>query len=167
MTLPQLAETFSAEPVRSRPLKKDSFKPWFVCHHYQKQGHKGNKDVSSYVKSSAIVHSDRDVVQILLVVESSGRSKEQWILDSGSSLHITPIKHWFSTYECVQDGVILMGNNVACNAVGIGLVRNVHHISNMKMILISLGVVISSRCKDVLKVTNGFQLVMRGKKGSL
>lgn len=104
------------------------------------------------------------------MVESSGRSKEQWILNSGSSLHNTPNKKWF-TYECVQDGAVLMGNNVVCKVVGIGQVRNVHHILDVKKILISLGVFISCRYildKDVLKVTNGFRVVMRGKKkGSL
>ena len=144
---------------------------------------KGKESVSSsYEDSTAIVHGNC-CDDFVLVVELSKRSNDRWILDSGSSFHVTPHRHWFSTYDCVQGGVVHMGNNAMCNIVGVGSMRirmfdgmiynflNVHHVSDMKKNLISLGALVSdgSRCildKDGLEVTNGFQVVMKGKKKS-
>ena len=74
-----------------------------------------------------------------------------------------------------------MGNNAVCNVVGVGSVRirmfdgmvytllNVHHVSDMKKNLISVGALVSdgSRCildKDGFVITKGSQVVMMGKK---
>lgn len=88
-------------------------------------------------------------------------------------MHVIPYRHWFSTHDSVQGEVVHMGNNAVCNFVGVRSVRirmfdgmiytllNVHHVSDMKKNLISLGALNSdgSRCildKDGLEITNGF-----------
>ena len=45
------------------------------------------------------------------------------ILDSGASYHICPNREWFSTYEQVDSGNVLMINSAVCKAVGIGSIR--------------------------------------------
>ena len=63
-----------------------------------------NKDKESvgfsYEDSAAIVHSDC-YDDFVLVVESSERSYDRWILDSSSCFHVTPHIHCFSTYDIV------------------------------------------------------------------
>lgn len=55
------------------------------------------------------------IVRILsyLVVESGSKSNDKWILESGCSYHIMPNRHWFSTYDKDQGGVVLMANNAS------------------------------------------------------
>ena len=44
-------------------------------------------------------------------------------MDLGWSFHIGPNRDWFSTYEAIASGVVLMGNNATCKVVGI---RSMH-----------------------------------------
>ena len=36
---------------------------------------------------------------------------------------MTPKRDWFTTYQLISGGEVLMGNNMTCNVVGIGTVR--------------------------------------------
>ena len=57
---------------------------------------------------------------------------------------------WFSTYELVHKGAVLMGNNASCKVAGIGIVHikmfdgvvrtlgDVRHVHDLKRNLISL-----------------------------
>ena len=54
---------------------------------------------------------------------SGSCSGNSWILDSGCSYHMSPNRDWFSTYQSIDGGVVLMGNDVSCKVVGIGTVR--------------------------------------------
>ena len=60
-------------------------------------------------------------IQVLVVTTDS--NKDDWILNSGCSYHMTPNKHWFETYEEVSGGKVIMGNDAACKVVEIGTVR--------------------------------------------
>ena len=78
------------------------------------------------------------------------RAGENWILDSGCTFHMTPNWGWFSTYEPMHKGVVLMGNNASCKEAGIGTIHirmfdgvvrtlgNVRHVHSLKWNLISL-----------------------------
>nr|KYP47740.1 Retrovirus-related Pol polyprotein from transposon TNT 1-94 [Cajanus cajan] len=49
---------------------------------------------------------------------------KEWILvNFGCSFHMTPNKDWFKTYNQVDGGTVLLGNNKACKVIGIGFVR--------------------------------------------
>jgi len=62
-----------------------------------------------------------------------------------------PHRDWFTPYESVDCGVVLMGNNSQCKAMGKGAIRikmhngmittltNVRHVPDLKRNLISLG----------------------------
>ncbi|PHT53093.1 hypothetical protein CQW23_07555 [Capsicum baccatum] len=44
-------------------------------------------------------------------------SNNEWILDSVCSSHIYPNKDLFSTYNSVEDRVVLVDNNVSCKII--------------------------------------------------
>ena len=76
---------------------------------------------------------------------------DAWILDSGCTYHMTPVREWFFDFKELDGGVVYMGDDNTCKIKGIGsiklrnddgstkIVRNVRYIPNMKKNLISLG----------------------------
>jgi len=48
---------------------------------------------------------------------------QDWILDFGASLHVTPHKEWFSSYADGMKGSVHLGNNYACDIVGVGNIK--------------------------------------------
>lgn len=73
---------------------------------------------------------------MFIVVEK--QPTDEWILDSGCSFHICPNKHLFKTFERVDGGKVLLGNNLACKVAGIrtvgitmhnGVERDLKHVS--------------------------------------
>jgi len=94
---------------------------------------------------------------------------------------MTPFRDWFSSYDSIEGGVILLGNNVSCKVFGIGSVKikmhdgiirtltNVWHVPDLKRNLISLPALDSfgysfSGQSGVLKVTKGTFVVMKAEK---
>ena len=84
----------------------------------------------------------------LLVV--SGGVSHTWILDSGASLHVTPHRDWFISYE-ETIGSVTLGDSYSCDIVGIGdiamvmangvrfVIHNVRHVPTLTCNLISVG----------------------------
>ena len=68
-------------------------------------------------------------------------------------------RDWFSTYELLDVGVVLMGDDAQYDVVGIGTIQikthdsivrtlsSVHHFPNLKRNLISLGTLETNGCK--------------------
>ena len=50
----------------------------------------------------------------------SGEVSHSWVLDSGASLHVTPHREWFTSYESGSHGTVSLGDSYECNIVGIG-----------------------------------------------
>jgi len=96
-----------------------------------------------------------------------------------------PHRDWFSTYEPIDTGVVLMGNGAECKVVEIGPVQikthdsvvrilsKVRHIPNMTHYLISLGTLETNGCRitienGVLNVIKRAMVLMKGlQQGSL
>ena len=69
-----------------------------------------------------------------------------------------PYRDWFTNYQSIDGGKVLMGNNVVCKVVGIGAIKirmhdgivrtlsDVRHIPELKKNLISLGMLDSNGC---------------------
>ena len=93
--------------------------------------------------------------------------------------HMTPNRDWFSTYESMHKGVVLMGNNASCKTAGLGTVYirmfdgvvrtlgDVRHVPNLKRNLISLSTLDAKGYKytgegAVLKISKGALVVMKG-----
>ena len=103
---------------------------------------------------------------------------EEWLLVSSYSHHICPHKDWFSSYQTVNDGIIILGDNNSCKTVGVesvkikmfdGVIRtftNVRHVPELKKKLISLRVLDSCGHKftgfdGTLKISKGALVVMK------
>jgi hypothetical protein len=72
-------------------------------------------------------HFEEDIA---LVADGHTHYTDVWVLDSGASYHICPMREWFSTYEQLDGGNIAMANSSACKVVGMGLIGvwQVHQI---------------------------------------
>ena len=105
----------------------------------------------------------------------------EWILDSGCSYHMCPYRDWFTNYQSIDGGKVLMGNNAACKVVGIGAIKikmfdgivrtllDVKHVPELKKNLISLGTLDSNGCTykaggGVMRISKGALVVMKGLK---
>ncbi|KAG9441834.1 hypothetical protein H6P81_017688 [Aristolochia fimbriata] len=106
---------------------------------------------------------------------------DEWTLDSGCSYHMCSHRHWFSAYDAVDGGVVMMANNSTCRAIGKGSVQlkmndgvirtltDVRYVPDLKRNLISLGTLDSIGCKysaegGIMKVSRGVLTVMKGRK---
>ncbi|KAK2986619.1 hypothetical protein RJ640_004375 [Escallonia rubra] len=88
---------------------------------------------------------------------------------------------WFVIHRLFDGGEVLMGNNVACKVVGIGLIQirmhdgivrtltDVRHVPELRKNMISLGTLDSSCCSyravgGVMRIMKGALVVMKGLK---
>ncbi|GAB2299826.1 hypothetical protein Dimus_038584 [Dionaea muscipula] len=97
-------------------MKKDSYKLKNKLEFEAKKGQNSDKTVEVSV-------AQEDRVDVLFVDQFHTRDKDEWILDSACSYHMCPHNDYFSTYESEDGGVVLMGNNAACKAIGKGTIR--------------------------------------------
>ncbi|KAG8499179.1 hypothetical protein CXB51_005552 [Gossypium anomalum] len=61
--------------------------------------------------------------ELLVASVNDSKVSEEWILDSGCTFHMSPNRDWFTTYEIVSGGVVLMGNNASCKIAGVGTIK--------------------------------------------
>nr|ABD63150.1 Putative retroelement pol polyprotein, related [Asparagus officinalis] len=102
-----------------------------------------------------------------------------WMLDSGATYHVTPRRDWFSSFERLDGGVIIMENDQSCGICTIGTVRirmhdgvvrelkDVRFVPQLKKNLISVGALEAKGFKVTFedaeaKVTKGSLVVMKG-----
>ena len=146
----------------------------------RKAAEKGNGKQHSKPQASVVEsESDGEVLVATSLSASSVRSSTSWVLDSGCTFHMCPNKGWFSTYEEVTGGVVLMGNDARCHIRGVGDVRikmhdgvirtlsKVYHIPELKRNLISLGTLEKNGCKyvaenGILRISKGALVVLKG-----
>jgi hypothetical protein len=145
-----------------------------------KNKEEGDKQSSSFV-AYVVEGNSKGLDLVLLVTISDHRSNNKWVLDTTCTFHMSPKKDWFTTYDAVNGGLVLMGNNVACKIVGIGSIRirmhdgivriltNVRHIPDLKKNLISLGTLDFLGYKyssegGVIWVNKGSLVIMKGNK---
>ena len=86
-----------------------------------------------------------------LSMTSSTLYADEWIMDSGCSYHMCPIREWFFEFQKLDEGVVYMGNDNTCKIAGIGsiklrshdgstrILRDVRYVPKLKKNLISLG----------------------------
>ncbi|KAE8708241.1 hypothetical protein F3Y22_tig00110348pilonHSYRG00195 [Hibiscus syriacus] len=105
-------------------------------HYYKKKGLVKSEcyKLQNKIKREAEEHNSRKSGEIgiveeyndgelLVEAEDNFITSDEWILDSGSSFHMSPNRDWFATYENVSTGDVFLGNNVSCNVVGIGTIK--------------------------------------------
>ncbi|XXG45985.1 hypothetical protein AAC387_Pa02g0930 [Persea americana] len=152
------------------------------CPERQRKGKEIIRDLSS-VDSISVADGRSDYVSdnALSMIENGIHPKDEWILDSGCFYHMCPNRDWFTTYKEINDGSVLMGNNIECKMVVIRIVKikmydgilkmlvDVRHVHDLKKNLISLGALDSYGCKlsvegGVMKVVKGALVLMRGNR---
>ena len=111
---------------------------------------KGNGKQSEKSSKASIVEVESDG-DCFVASNTEQRSKNEWILDSDCTFHMSPNRDWFTTYEPVYNGLVLMGNDAQCKVVGEGTIKikthdgivrtltGVRYVSELKRNLISLG----------------------------
>ena len=90
-------------------------------------------------------------------------------------------RDWFATYQSIDGGKVLLGNNAVCKVIRIGSIRikmydgivrtlsDVRHIPELKKNLVSLGMLDSNGCTykaggGVMRISKGALIVMKGQK---
>ena len=120
----------------------------------------------------------------LFSTATDGYAQNDWVLDSGASIHVSPHREWFTSYATTKDHVRL-GNEQTCEILGVGdvqlkfengttfMLKNVHHIPSITKSLISTGVLDDAGYVTVFgnntwKISKGSMTIARGvKSGSL
>lgn len=114
-----------------------------------------------------------------VLVISEGDERNEWVLDSRCSFHMTPSHSWLHSYKELDEGKVLLGNNKQCDVVGIGevklklanetvkILQEVRHVPDLKRYLISVGVLDSKGYSikvefGSMKVSKGSMVVMKG-----
>ncbi|KAL5567862.1 hypothetical protein UlMin_024437 [Ulmus minor] len=113
------------------------------------------KDAMEYgrdtLTSEIVINSLRSNNMGEVLAVSTQDHKEDWILDSGCTFHMCPTKDWFKEYKEIDDGNVLIWNNIAYQIIGIGnisirmfdgsvkILSGVRHIPNFHRNLISIG----------------------------
>ncbi|PSS08126.1 Endonuclease [Actinidia chinensis var. chinensis] len=164
-----------------RQLAKDE------CAYCHQKGHwrKDCPKIESKEPKANIAHDAVEKDDTAFTVSLSASHSDEWILDSGCSYHMCPHRDWFSSFEELDGGVVLMGNDNACKTMGIGTIRlkmfsgtvkvltDVRYVPDLKKNLISLGDFDSKGYKiilegGVLKVVRGALVVLKGtRRGNL
>jgi len=67
--------------------------------------------------------NSKDSGCLIVVTGFYGRFSDQWVLDIACTFHKSPKRNWFTIYESVDGGSVLMGNDVACKIVSMGTIR--------------------------------------------
>jgi len=63
------------------------------------------------------------MVDEVLSICNVSQYHEKWLLDYGASHHMCPHRSWFYSYQVVDGGIVLMGNNVSCNIFWVGSIE--------------------------------------------
>ncbi|KAG8486247.1 hypothetical protein CXB51_019546 [Gossypium anomalum] len=119
--------------------------------------------------------------ELLVASVNDSKVSEEWILDSGCTFHMSPNRDWFTTYETVSEGVVLMRNNASCKIASVGTIKvkmfdgvfrtlsDVRHVPELKRNLISLSTLDSKGYRyiaksGVLKIFKRSLAVMKGQR---
>lgn len=163
---------------KSRPRNCKNNKGCFICgkeDHWKKDcpDRKSNRQDNT----ANLVAGPR---QPLVLTVSTEDTKEEWIMDSGCSFHITPDKKFLFDLREFNGGKVLMANNTHSDIKGIGKIKiqnpdgskvvltEVRYMPGMSRNLISYGMLEKSGCryegKDlIVQFYKGNEKVISGK----
>ncbi|KAH9688421.1 hypothetical protein KPL70_015118 [Citrus sinensis] len=105
-------------------------------------------------------------------------SSSEWILDTGATYHLCPIKEWFIDFRNLESGAVVMGNDQPCCTMGIGTIRlkifdgmvrelkEVRFVPTLKKNIISVGALEAKGYKvtiedGIMKFTHGAMVILQ------
>ncbi|KAK9190434.1 hypothetical protein WN943_019039 [Citrus x changshan-huyou] len=145
------------------------------CYFCQREGHyikdcfekkklkKLQKETNGKTAVASEDEEDAEGADVLIAAEKQPTA--EWILDFGCSFHMCPNKEFFKTFENIDGGKVLLGNNLACKVTRMGTIniqmfdeetrelKQVRYVPELKRNLISLGMMDKMGCS--IKAENG------------
>nr|KYP56856.1 hypothetical protein KK1_003105 [Cajanus cajan] len=89
----------------------------YICHrigHYKRDYHeKGGKESKSFMDSLDVTVVSDGYESVGVLMTSTSKMQKNWVMDSGCTYHMCPVKDFFETLELKQSGLVLFGNNKA------------------------------------------------------
>nr|AAM08562.1 Putative retroelement [Oryza sativa Japonica Group]AAM10749.1 Putative retroelement [Oryza sativa Japonica Group] len=76
---------------------------------------KGKKEEEG---KAAVVTDEKSDAKLLVAYAGCAQTSDQWILDTACTYHMCSNRDWFATYEAVQGGTVLMGDDTPCEVAG-------------------------------------------------
>ncbi|GJY72775.1 retrovirus-related pol polyprotein from transposon TNT 1-94 [Tanacetum coccineum] len=117
--------------------------------------------------------SKMEVICLMALANNEVRLKvklepDEWIKDSGCSIHMTGNKYLFSTYKAIDRGNVVFGSNTKSKIIEKGritynslTIHDVSHVENLGFNLLSIGQICDKRCK-VLFSNTGSEILKDG-----
>ncbi|KAH9750986.1 hypothetical protein KPL71_014098 [Citrus sinensis] len=170
----------SRSKSRSRNIARDECA---FCHekgHWRKDCPKAQKRDGKKPAAANMARKDEDFDYSLSITPAAYMaSSNEWILDTGATYHLCPIKEWFTNFRNLESGAIVMGNDQPCRTMGIGTIRlkmfdgmirelkDVRFVLALKKNLISVGALEAKGYKvtiedDIMKFTHKAMVILQG-----
>ncbi|KAH9726184.1 hypothetical protein KPL70_008163 [Citrus sinensis] len=165
---------------RSRNIARDECA---FCHekgHWRKDCPKAQKRDGKKPAAANMARKDENSDYSLSITPAAYvASSSEWILDTGATYHLCPIKEWFTDFRNLESGAVMMGNNQPCRTMGIGTIRlkmfdgmvrelkEVRFVPEIKKNLISVGALEAKGYKvtiedGTMKFTHGAMVILQG-----
>ncbi|KAH9666498.1 hypothetical protein KPL70_020662 [Citrus sinensis] len=105
----------SRSKSRSRNIARDECA---FCHekgHWRKDCPKAQKRDGKKPAAANMARKDEDSDYSLSITPAAYVANlSEWILDTGATYHLCPIKEWFTDFRNLESGAVVMGNNQPC-----------------------------------------------------
>ncbi|MCO5549225.1 hypothetical protein L7F22_002691 [Adiantum nelumboides] len=117
------------------------------CYHCGKKSHM-KRECKTWKAEKGKEKSEEQGEKVFCKDSRDGHALSDWIIDSGTSLHVSPHREWFTSYVSTKDNVWI-GNEQTCQILGVGddqlkfqngssfMLKNVRHVSAITKSLIS------------------------------
>ncbi|KAH9697268.1 Integrase catalytic domain-containing protein [Citrus sinensis] len=170
----------SRSKSRSRNIARDKCA---FCHekgHWRKNCPKAQKRYGKKPAVANMTRKDEDSDYSLSITPAVYvASLSEWILDTGATYHLCPIKEWFMDFRNLESGAVVMGNDQPCRTMGIGIIwlkifdgmirelKEVRFVPTLKKNLISVGALEAKGYKvtiedGIMKFTHGAMVILQG-----
>ncbi|KAH9669065.1 Integrase catalytic domain-containing protein [Citrus sinensis] len=119
----------SRSKLRSRNIARDECA---FCHekgHWRKDCLKAQKRDGKKPAAANMARKDEDSDYSLSITHVAYvASSSEWILETGATYHLCPIKEWFTDFSELESGAVMMGNDQPCYKVTIrdGIMKFTH-----------------------------------------
>ncbi|KAG8483043.1 hypothetical protein CXB51_021981 [Gossypium anomalum] len=132
LTVDEVCDSLTSyNKIKHLVVKPDSQRKGIIVHERQDQNtdndrgrtQEWNPRGKSKSRSKSSNREDYSDGELLVASVNNSKVSEEWILDSGYIFHMSPNRDWFTTYETVFEGVVLMGNNASCKITGVGTIK--------------------------------------------